>query len=55
MTSPEIKSVIADLWVHKKKLIVVALAGIVMALCKGYLPLFIQKMVSYSDSTEKLF
>ena len=26
-----------------------------MALCKGYLPLFIQQMVSYSNSTEKLF
>lgn len=55
MISSELKSVMSDLWVHKKKLIVVALAGIVMALCKGYLPLFIQKMVAYSDSTEKLF
>ncbi len=55
MISKELKSVVSDLWVHKKKLVVVAIAGIVMALCKGYLPLFIQKMVSYSNSTEKLF
>ncbi len=55
MISSELKSVIADLWVHKKKLAVVAVAGIIMALCKGYLPLFIQQMVSYSNSTEKLF
>lgn len=55
MISPELKSVISDLLVHKKKLVIVALAGIVMALCKGYLPLFIQQMVSYSNSTEKLY
>jgi ATP-binding cassette, subfamily B, bacterial MsbA len=53
--SPELKSVVSDLWVHKKKLAIVAFAGIIMALCKGYLPLFIQQMVSYSNSTEKLF
>jgi subfamily B ATP-binding cassette protein MsbA len=55
MISAELKSVISDLLLHKKKLVVVAVAGIIMALCKGYLPLFIQQMVSYSNSTEKLF
>lgn len=55
MISTELKSVISDLLIHKKKLAVVAIAGIIMALCKGYLPLFIQQMVSYSNSTEKLF
>lgn len=55
MISQELKSVISDLLTHKKKLIIVAISGVVMALCKGYLPLFIQQMVSYSNSTEKLF
>ncbi len=55
MISSELKCVIQDLLTHKKKLFIVAIAGIIMALCKGYLPLFIQQMVSYSNSTEKLF
>ncbi len=55
MISPEIKKVLKDLVHHKQKLILVAITGIIMALCKGYLPLFIKQMIDYSNSTEKLF
>ncbi len=55
MIPQEIKNLTQAVLEHKKKLTLVAVSGIVMAVCKGYLPLFIQKMVSYSDNTEKLF
>lgn len=55
MIPPDIKRLIHAVGEYKSKIILVAMTGITMALCKGYLPLFIQKMVSYSSSTEKLF
>lgn len=54
MISSEIKFVIKNLFKQKNKLTVVAITGIITAIAKGYLPIFVQQMISASSSTEKL-
>lgn len=54
MLSPELKFILKNLLKQKKKLILVGFTGIVGAACKGYLPLFIEKMMESSGSQDKL-
>ncbi len=55
MMAREIQFVFNNLLFYKKKLMLVALTGILGAFCKGYLlPLFIQKMMSNAAAYDKL-
>lgn len=54
MLSPELKFILKNLFKQKNKLFLVALTGITGAACKGYLPLFIERMMESSGSQDKL-
>ena len=55
MISKEIKFVLKQVFGYKKKLVLVAITGIITACCKGYLALFVKDMIAASSSTEKLY
>lgn len=50
----ELKLILKELAAFKKYLIIVAITGITGAACKGYIALFIQKMIDASSDPEKL-
>lgn len=54
MLSPELKFVLKNLFKYKKRLFIVAVTGVSGALCKGYLPIYIQKMMVSAGSLESL-
>jgi ATP-binding cassette, subfamily B, bacterial MsbA len=54
MISSELKFILKNLFKQKNKLGLVAVTGIIGAACKGYLPLFIERMMEASGSQEKL-
>ena len=55
MMPPELKSVVRELLKFRKYLIVVAITGIIGAVCKGYISLFIKDLMDAGESDpEKL-
>lgn len=54
MIAPELRFVLKNLFKQKRKLILVALTGIIGAACKSYLSIFIQKLMDSTGSPERL-
>ncbi len=51
---PELKSVLKELYAFKKNLIIIAVAGVISAACKGYIAIFIKQMIDAAADPEKL-